>query len=271
MGFSYSNQIRDSNYANDITISSEGIAYQTLAGNLKITDLSFSNKAIYRRQEEIARILNYDQLIMKTQGRRAVGRLHYENDTGQKVFTPALINSFTFGEIIDDGLLEIPVSIVFDRGKTWINETPIITRISLQGSDESHIHPYSHPWTHGKVETAGNGRISRVGGTDLAMTVITVNGYMAPFTLHLKNTKTGDIRSIVYNNTVGNNKALVINNMERYVYLDGMSAIGDFDLIRGDSPFFDLMPNSDYEISFESEVIDGDVLIEIYETWVSAP
>lgn len=274
MGFSYENDIQENNYTDRLTVASNRLINQSIKGKLIITDLLQRNSSIYDLQENIARILNYDQLVRKVSRKDVSGKLYYTNASGRQVYTPCIIRNFSFGEISEQEEIwkELEVGIEFDRlSKTWIGVTPKTIIIFLQGSDEAHYHPYNHPYTHGETYQAGNGAIANIEGTDLAKIIMKVNGEVTPFTLTIEDLYSKDIKEIKYDSTIFEGETLIINNFEYSCLKNGIKAINDFDLYGADSPFFDLLPNTDYKISVDSANLRGSIEIEIYESWVSVP
>lgn len=274
MGFSYNNDIQENNYTDRLSVESSKLQNQSIKGSLIISDLLQRNSNIYEVQENIARILNYDQLIKKATGKEVYGKLYYTNATGIEVYTPCLIRNFNFGEIIEqnEAWKELEIDIEFDRlSKTWINSTPKTISITLEGSDEANYHPFVHPYTHGETYEAGNGAITNIGGNDLAKIIIKINGEVTPFTLTIEDLSRNDNKAIKYDSTIFEGETLIIDNFQFSALKNGIKAINSFDLYNGDSPFFDLIPNTEYKISVDSANLRGSIEIEIYESWVSVP
>ncbi|EUJ41532.1 hypothetical protein PWEIH_00680 [Listeria weihenstephanensis FSL R9-0317] len=269
MGFAYENTIEESNYADHTYVTNTRLVIPDFSGELSLLSIHGNNRDIYENQREVTRILNYDQL-MRQQGVDAYGMLIYKNASDVEMFSRALIKSFDFGEIEEDGD-ELKIKIAFDRiSKTWIAMAPKATRINLEGSDQSHKHPYSHPWTHGQTYRAGSGTITNIGGNHFAKLIIRINGEVSAFTLTIKNTMTGQQKRIKYDGNINTGETLVIDNFDMFVRKNGVNAIALFDLFTADPPFFDLMPGAPYTISVDSANLRGSIEVEIYETWVSA-
>lgn len=269
MGFAYENTIEESNYADHTYVTNTRLVIPDFSGELSLLSIHGNNRDIYENQREVTRILNYDQL-MRQQGMDVYGMLIYKNASDVEMFSRALIKSFDFGEIEEDGD-ELKIKIAFDRiSKTWIAMTPKVTRINLEGSDQSHKHPYSHPWTHGQTYRAGSGTITNISGNHFAKLIIRINGEVSAFTLTIKNTMTGRQKRIKYDGNINTGETLVIDNFDMFVRKNGVNAIALFDLFTADPPFFDLMPGAPYAISVDSANLRGSIEVEIYETWVSA-
>ncbi|MBC1605655.1 hypothetical protein HCJ39_13115 [Listeria rocourtiae] len=269
MGFAYENTIEESNYSDHTYITNTRLVTPDFSGELSLLSIHGSNRDIYENQREVTRILNYDQL-MRQQGADVYGKLIYKNASDVEMFSRALIKAFDFGEIEEDGD-ELKVKIAFDRiSKTWIATEPKLTKINLEGSDQSHKHPYSHPWVHGQTYTAGSGTITNISGNHFAKLIIRINGEVSAFTLTIKNTMTKQQKRIKYDGSINNGETLVIDNFDMFVRKNGVNAIALFDLFTADPPFFDLMPGAPYAISVDSPNLRGSIEVEIYETWVSA-
>ncbi|MBC1616428.1 hypothetical protein HB904_09525 [Listeria booriae] len=269
MGFAYDNTIEESNYSDHTYITNTRLVIPDFSGELSLLSLHGDNRNIYENQREITRILNYDQL-MRQQGTEAYGTLIYKNASGLEMFSRALIKSFDFGEIEEDGD-ELKIKIAFDRiSKTWITSEPKIVRINLEGSDQSHKHPYSHPWTHGQTYRAGSGSITNIGGNHFAKLIIKINGEVSAFTLTIWDVSTMEKKRVKYDGNVNIGETLVIDNFDMFVRKDGVNAIALFDLFTADPPFFDLLPGKSYGISVDSQNLRGSIEVAIYETWVSA-
>ncbi|EUJ56621.1 phage distal tail protein domain-containing protein [Listeria fleischmannii] len=273
-GFSYTNEISQSNYTDRLEVDSTSLNHQNISGVLEIHSSVNDNASIYTQQEEIATILNYDQLVRKATNSEVSGKLIYKNATGVEVYCPVLVSDFNFGEIeeMDEVLRVLSVDISFSRlSKTWLATTPQTVKFSLEGTDESHMHPYKHPWTHGEVYIAGTGSIKNIGGNDLAKLIVNVQGEVSAFTLEIKNTAGTFIKRIKYDGLVFSGETLTIDNFSLSVKKNNVNAIKDFDLFVGDVPFFDLMPNDQYTIKVNSENLRGEIELLIYESWVSVP
>jgi hypothetical protein len=273
MGFSYENDILETNYTDRLAVDSTRLNVPPISGNLLISDLLGNNAKIYEVEAYIAGVLNYDQLVRKSTGDDASGKLFYTNARGVEVYSPVLIKNFSFGEIEEDeGQKILEVDIQFDRlSKTWLSVKPRTILISMEGSNEAHYHPYNHPWSHGEVFAQGNGEITNIGGNDLAKFILSVNGEVSEFQLALEHVTTGDIKTIKFDRTLLAGESLVINNFELSARIGGANAVAYFDFIDGDVPFFDLMPESRYKVTVSSPVLRGSVSLEVYESWVSAP
>lgn len=274
MGFSYENDIQGNNYTDRLNVTSNQLVNKSVKGTLTISDLLQRNSSIYKLQESIARIFNYDQLIRKATGKDVYGKLYYMNATGIEVYTPCLIKKFDFGEIEEQEEIwkELEVDIELDRlSKTWIGVNPKKVVISLQGSDEAHYHPFIHPYIHGEIYQAGNGAIANIDGNDLAKIILKINGEITPFSLTIENLFRNDKKVVKYKGTIFEGETLVIDNFEYSVMKNGVKDIDNFDLLNGDSPFFDLLPNTNYKISVDSANLRGSIEVEIYESWVSVP
>lgn len=153
MGFAYDNTVEESNYSDHVYVANTRLATADFTGELSLLSIFGDNRNIYENQRELTRILNYDQL-MRQQGADAYGTLIYKNASGIEMFSRALIKSFNFGEIEEDGD-ELKVKVSFDRiSKMWVSAKAKKVTINLEGSDEAHKHPYSHPWTHGQTYKA---------------------------------------------------------------------------------------------------------------------
>ncbi len=277
MGFNYENDIQENNYTDRLTVNSTRLVTNSISGSLHISDLLDSNGKIYETERTIATILNYDQLIRKVTGKDARGKLHYTSASGIAVYVPALIKSFSFGEIQEDeGQRILEVDIQFDRlSKTWLSTTPKTVNISMGGNDESHYHPYAHPFTHGRVYIEGNGEVANIGGNDLAKIVLKIEGEVSPFTLSFEDLNSGEIKTIKYDQTIMNGETLTIDNFNisarKRTSSSEENAARFFDFVNGDIPFFDLLPNTRYAISIVSDVLRGNVSLEVYESWVAVP
>lgn len=271
-GFEYQNNVVQNNYIDHIDLVSVLQQNIPISGSLVFDDSGNSNRSIYQKMERAQRIMNYDQLLNRGTKNKRFGKLYYKNATGQEVYTPALVQSFAFGEIAEEPVKELSVSIVFSRGSNvWINTKPNKTLISLIGTDSSHYHPFSHPWTHGIVYAEGNGSIAAIGGTDFAKTIIRVYGEVANFTLTFASENGTEKHNIIYNDTIGEEEVLVIDNINLIVQKNGENAIQAFDLENGDTPFFSLLPNTNYYINVGSPNLRGSIEVEMYETWVAVP
>ncbi|PNP90616.1 hypothetical protein BMT55_11590 [Listeria newyorkensis] len=273
-GFSYTNEISESNYTDKLDVDSTSLDHADIAGNLEIRDAINSNASIYEKQEKIATILNYDQLIRKATGDETHGKLIYQNDTGIEVYLPVLIANYEFGEItVEEEILHVlAIAISFTRlSKTWLSITPQTIEFSLQGTDEAHFHRYKHPWRHGEVFEAGNGSIAMIGGNDLAKLIVKVYGEVATFTMRIKDVVSGIVRTIKYDANVFDNEILIINNFDLSTTKNGVNVINDFDLFLADVPFFDLLPNRKYALHVDSESLRGKIELQIFESWVSVP
>lgn len=269
MGFEYENNIEESNFSDHVFLTNSKLMMPKFSGELTILSAFGENATIYSIQREIARILNYDQLMIR-QGIDVTGMLIYKNASSVEVYSRALIKTFDFGEIEEDGD-ELKIKVTFDRlSKTWISTTPKVVKINLEGSDQSHKHPFKHPYTHGKVYKAGSGSITNVGGNHFAKLIISIHGEVSAFTLTIKNQITKQEKKIKYDGNIAVGETLTINNFDMYVRKNGVNAIALFDLFAADQPFFDLMPSMPYEISFDSLNLRGLIEVSIYETWVSA-
>lgn len=273
MGFSYENDIHETNYTDRLTVDSTRLNIPPISGNLLISDLLGNNAKIYEVEAQIAGILNYDQLVRKSTGEDVSGKLFYTNARGIEVYSPVLIKNFSFGEIEEDeGQKVLEIDIQFDRlSKTWLSVKPRKILISMEGSNEAHFHPYSHPWSHGKIFAQGNGEITNIGGNDLAKFILKVNGEVSEFELSLEHVATGVIKTIKFDRTLQAGESLVIDNFELKARIGQENAVANFDFINGDVPFFDLIPESRYRVSVNSLVLRGSIELEIYESWVSAP
>lgn len=272
-GFEYSIGLAENNYTDNISVTSVLPVNIPVSGTLTIEDAAGDNTRLYEKLENAARILNYDQLVNRQNDKKVFGRLKYQNARGVRVYTPALVQAFSFGEINDEGEKNIPVQLTMQRGSNvWISQTPITTIISMVGQDDAHRHPYGNPWHHGITYRAGNGSVSAVKGTDLGKLVIKVHGEVRDnFQLTFAALNGLFSRTIVYTQPVLGNKTLTIDTINVSADLDGENVIGNFDFRNGDSPFFGLLPNTDYRMSLVSATLQGSVEIEIYETWVTVP
>lgn len=269
MGFAYENTIEESNYSDHIYVANTKLTTPDFSGELSLLSVFGDNRNIYENQREVTRVLNYDQL-MRQQGIEAYGTLIYKNASGIEMFSRALIKSFSFGEIEEDGD-ELKVKISFDRiSKTWVSTVPKKVQINLEGSDEAHKHPFSHPWTHGQTYKAGSGTITNIGGNHFAKLVIKIHGEVSAFTLIIRDTTSSFMKQIKYEGNVNKGETLVIDNFEMFVRKDGVNSIAYFDLFSADPPFFDLLPGVPYAISVDSQNLRGSIEVELYETWVSA-
>ncbi|EUJ22994.1 hypothetical protein PGRAN_11383 [Listeria grandensis FSL F6-0971] len=240
-GFSYTNEVSESNYTDKLDVDSTSLQHADITGLLEIRDAINSNRSIYEKQERIATILNYDQLIRKATGEETHGKLLYKNDTGIEVYLPVLIANYEFGEItVEEEILHVlEVTISFTRlSKTWLATTPQVIVFSLQGTDESHFHRYKHPWQHGEVFEAGNGSIATIGGNDLAKLIVKVYGEVSTFTMRIKDALSGMIKTIKYDANVFDNEVLIINNFDLSTTKNGVNVIRDFDLFLGRCPIF---------------------------------
>ncbi|EAE9329617.1 hypothetical protein AB6M11_001526 [Listeria monocytogenes] len=269
MGFAYDNTVEESNYSDHVYVANTRLATADFTGELSLLSIFGDNRNIYENQRELTRILNYDQL-MRQQGADAYGTLIYKNASGIEMFSRALIKSFSFGEIEEDGD-ELKVKVSFDRiSKMWVSAKAKKVTINLEGSDEAHKHPYSHPWTHGQTYKAGSGTITSIGGNHFAKLIIRIHGEVSAFTLTIKDTTSRFQKRIKYDGNVNQGETLIIDNFDMFVRKDGVNSIANFDLFAADPPFFDLMPGVPYAISVDSQNLRGSVEIDIYETWVSA-
>ncbi|EAC8156413.1 hypothetical protein ID52_05450 [Listeria monocytogenes] len=269
MGFAYDNTIEESNYSDHVYVANTRLATADFTGELSLLSIFGDNRNIYENQRELTRILNYDQL-MRQQGADAYGTLIYKNASGVEMFSRALIKSFSFGEIEEDGD-ELKVKVSFDRiSKMWVSAKAKKVTINLEGSDEAHKHPYSHPWAHGQTYKAGSGTITNIGGNHFAKLIIRICGEVSAFTLTIKDTTSRFQKRIKYDGNVNQGETLIIDNFDMFVRKNGVNSIANFDLFAADPPFFDLMPGVPYAISVDSQNLRGSVEVDIYETWVSA-
>lgn len=271
-GFEYENTLINNNYTDYVDLTSVVKRNIPLSGDLVIDDATNSNARIYERVENVTRILNYDQLLNRNSTRKVFGRVDYKNAYGREVYTPAVISAFNFGEIKTDPVKELNINFSLTRGSNvWISKKPIVATFESSGSDEAHFHRFSHPWTHGMSFQAGQGTIAAIGGTDFGRTVIYLNGELSPFTLTIKSANGLYDKKIVYNNHIGTNDTVTIDSINLFARRNGRNDIANFDLEHGDSPFLNLMPNTTYELYLDADVLRGNVIVEIYETWVSVP
>lgn len=277
MGFEYENDIQENNYTDRLSVNSTRLTTSPISGTLHISDLLDNNQKIYEVERSIATILNYDQLVRKVTGKDVSGKLYYTGASGIEVYVPALIKGFTFGEIQEEeGQRVLEVDIQFDRlSKTWLSSTPKTINISMAGNDESHYHPFSHPFSHGEVSIEGNGKVANIGGNDLAKFVLKIDGEVSEFDITFTDQRTGEVKIIKFDTTIQSSETLIIDNFQlsaKLVTSDGESnASSSFDFLNGDIPFFDLLPNTVYAVSISSAVLRGNVTLEVYESWVAVP
>lgn len=271
-GFEYTVNVVQNNYLDHIDIASVMPISLPIGGTLTFRDAANKNASIYEKKDKAEKILNYDQLINRRGKLLRFGRLEYHNARNIQVFSPAVVETFSFGEITTDTLKELDVLINFRRGShVWTRSNPHITVIALEGNDEAHFHPYSHPWTHGLTYNAGNGSITAIGGTDNAKVIIRLYGEIDEFMLDINSVNGNDPHRIIYKGAIPDGSILEINNFDIFAQLDGVNAIPEFDLVNGDTPFFPLLPNTEYSVRVESPNMRGRIVVEMYETFIGVP
>lgn len=271
-GFSYTNTLSQNNYIDHVDLSSVVPVSTPISGQLIFDDAADSRASMYEKMERAQRILNYDQLLNRAGNQKQFGRLYYQNERGQEVFTLALVEAFRFGEIMETPLLELPVDFQLTRGSNvWINTKPKRTVIEMVGGVDAHFHPYSHPYAHGLIYPIGNGEITALGGTDFAKIIVKIHGEVAAFRMQIQSTNGLDSHLLIYQDVVGGGETLVIDNIKLQARLGDENIIGNFDLVNGDSPFFSLLPNTTYSVTVQSDQLQGSVEVEMYETWVAVP
>ena len=265
MGFSYLNEITDTNYQNVRKLVSTKNETNEITGRLEI--IKKTNREIYATELEIASILNYDQLQIR-RGQNVYGKLLYQNATGRQIFIPCLIKGFIFGETNDvEGYLHLPIEVTFERlTRVWYNYAPTIYHFEMEGGT-AHGHPYNHPYSH--MKPAGFGNVGVLSGNDLAKFNLEITGYFSNFTLTFTNMDTQEEQRIVYLGNISGDETLIVDNFNLSIRKNGVTDMRNIDLIEGNSPFFDLMPKARYSFKFDAAILEGRVRMYIYESWVS--
>ena len=265
VGFSYFNDISDTNYQNVRRLKSSRNETNEITGSLEI--INYTNKSIYLDEKRISTILNYDQLVAR-ENTNVYGKLVYENETGNKLWIPCLIKNFIFGETNDeDGYLKLPIELSFDRlTRIWYSYIPLEYVFELEGGT-GHGHSFRHPYSH--MVPAGFGNVGIVSGNDLAKFYLEIYGPFSPFSLTFVNEQAKEEKKIVYADNVEEGEVLIIDNFKLSITKNNKVAMEGIDLVEGNSPFFDLKPNTQYSFIFDADILNGKVKMQIFEGWVS--
>lgn len=267
MGYSYSNEISQTEYDTFLELQKTDIAREPLSGNYIIS--ADDNESIYQAKRYAESVLNYDQILNRTQNKRIRGKLHYQNDLGFPVFAYVLVKDFKFGEITEDSD-ELEISLSFDMlSKNWISEEPKVYSIDLNEDISYYNHAFGHPIGHVDPDAGFYKRLQiSISGNDVAYITVSIEGEVNGFRMEITNEDGSSCHVIKYLNNIPKGSIMELNMIDIFTKQDGENCIAGFDIVNYDIPFFYILPGN-YTLRFGAEKLNGSVAINIYESWVS--
>lgn len=267
MGYAYQNEISQTEYDTLLELQKTDISREPVAGTYLIS--GDKNEDIYQLKRYAEGVLNYDQIINRTQNKRIRGKLYYQNALGQPVFAYVLIKDFKFGEIAEDSD-ELEINLSFDMlSKNWISEQPKVYSIDLNEDIQYFQHPYGHPFGHVDPDAGYYKRLSiSISGNDVAYITVSIEGEVRGFRMEIMNEDGTSGHRIKYKNEIPAGSVMELNMIDIYTRQDGENCISGFDIVNYDIPFFYILPGR-YTLKFGAEYLNGRVAINIFESWVS--